>query len=129
MLRALLLVASILAASTCAASQINPISLAELQTRADFVVMAKVTKVEAMGDADTVSIRVSSYLKGKHDAAEFTFTLVTRGGIKDFDPAVKVGDTGVFFLKALDEKGAVGKAYWGSIALFPKNHFGEPDKK
>ncbi len=116
-------------ACTSAASQINPISLAELESRATHIVLAKVTKVEAMGNQDNVSIEVSSFLKGQSDEKTFTFALITRGGIKDFDPQLKVGDAGVFFLKANDLDRNLAKAYWGSMAIFPRNYFDQPDKK
>jgi hypothetical protein len=119
-----LLVLLMLATTTTVfASEIARITLAELQAKADIVVMAKVTKVVAEGDADHVTIKVDSFLKGNGLQNVYTFTLVTRGGLKDFDPAVKKGDSGVFFLKSAIQEGGVEKAYWGSIAIFPKNHF------
>ena len=108
--------------TACAASQISAITMTELESRATHIVLAKVTKVVASGDADKVSIEVTSFLKGQSDAKSFTFTLVTRGGIKDFGPQLKVGDAGVFFLKQ-QEGGTLTKAYWGSMAIFPRNYF------
>jgi len=112
---------------TCAtisfASKIRRITLAELQAKADLIVMAKVTKVVAEGDIDHVTVKVDSYLKGKSPQTVYTFTLVTRGGLKDFDPSLKKGDSGVFFLKPRKLEGQVEKAYWGGVATFPKNHF------
>ena len=109
--------------TTVFASKITRITLAELQAKANIVVMAKVTKVVAEGDADHVTIKVDSYLKGNGPQNVYMFTLVTRGGLKDFDPVVKEGDSGVFFLKSKIQEGGVEKAYWGGIAIFPKNHF------
>ena len=63
------------------------------------------------------------YLKGKSSQKVYTFNLVTRGGLKDFDPSLKKGDTGVFFLKLREQEGQVEKTYWGSVATFQKNHF------
>ena len=105
------------------ASEIVRITLAELQAKADIVVLAKVTKVVAEGDADHVTIKVDSFLKGKGPRNIYTFTLVTRGGLKDFDPSIKEGDSGVFFLKPMAQEGEVEKAYWGGVAVFPKNNF------
>ena len=68
-------------------------------------------------------------LKGKSPQTVYTFTLVTRGGLNDFDPALKKGDSGVFFLKLRKQEGEVEKAYWGSVATFPKNHFDLTEKK
>lgn len=110
-------------ATTSFASDIAFITLAELQTKADIVVMAQVTEVVAQGDADQVTIKIDSYLKGNSPQAVYTFTLVTRGGLKDFDPSLKKGDSGVFFLKLKEQEGKVEKAYWGGVAVFPKNHF------
>ena len=119
----LLVLLMLAAAMTGSASQIKRITLAELQAKAGIVVMAKVTKVVAEGDADHVTIKVDSYLKGNGPQPVYTFTLVTRGGLKDFDPTVKEGDSGVFFLKSKMPEGGVEKAYWGGIAIFPKDNF------
>ena len=110
-------------AITSFASSINRITLAELQLKADLIVMGKVTKLVEEGNQDHVTIQVDSYLKGKSKQKVYTFTLITRGGLKDFDPSLKKGDSGVFFLKQQCRSGAIEKAYWGSIALFPKDHF------
>jgi hypothetical protein len=121
-------VALVLAPPPLIASQITPIKLTDLETRASHIVLGKMTKVVESGNEDTVTVEVATLLKGKSDQESFTFTLVTRGGIKDFDPAVKVAASGVFFLKEQDAPGAaagsnVTKAYWGSVATFPKDHF------
>jgi len=105
------------------ASQINRITLSELHAKADLIVMAEVTKLVEEGNLDHVTIKADLYLKGKSPQTVYTFTLVTRGGLKDFDPSLKEGDTGVFFLKLRKQKGQVEKAYWGSVATFQKNHF------
>lgn len=112
----------ILAASGFA-SEIGLITLSELQAKADLIVMAEVMQVVEQKDQDQVTIQVESCLKGGGSETAYTFTLVTRGGLKDFDPALKKGDTGVFFLKRQKKKGQVEKAYWGSVAVFVKNHF------
>jgi hypothetical protein len=105
----------------CFPSEIIKISLSELQEKADLIVLAKVINVEQDMDKDKITIKIDSALKGKIKEKELSFTLVTRGGLKDFDPALKKGDTGVFFLKKKEAK--VEKAYWGSIATFQKNNF------
>jgi hypothetical protein len=105
------------------ASQINRISLSELHSKSDLVVMAQVTEVVKEANQDHVTIQVDSYLKGSNPQKIYTLTLKTRGGLKDFDPSLKKGDTGVFFLKLKEKKGQVEKAYWGSVAIFQKNHF------
>ena len=107
--------------SYCFASEIIRISLSELQEKANLIVLAKVIKVEQDMDRDKVTIKIDSFLKGEIKEKELSFTLITRGGLKDLDPALKKGDTGVFFLKTKGAK--VEKAYWGSIATFQKNNF------
>ena len=106
------------------ASQIQTITLPELYEKADLIVMAEVIQVDKETERDRVTIAADCFLKGKSPETVFTFTLVTRGGLKDFDPCLQKGDTGVFFLKNGQAQGQVEKAYWGSIAVFPKNHFG-----
>lgn len=78
------------------ASQINRITLSALHAKVDLIVMAEVTKLIADGNQDHVTIKADLYLKGKSPQTVYTFTLVTRGGLKDFDPSLKKGDTGVF---------------------------------
>jgi hypothetical protein len=121
------LVASLLAVAALSipavASQIDPITLKELESRATHVVLGKVTKVEENRNEDIVTVEVAAFLKGKSEAKSYKFRLVTRGGLKDFDPAVKVGASGVFFLKEQEGTENATKAYWGSIATFPKDHF------
>jgi len=116
-------------ASVSFASQINRITLSELHAKADLIMMAEVTKIVEEGNHDHVTIKADLYLKGKSPQTVYTFTLVTRGGLKDFDPSLKKGDTGVFFLKLREQEGQVEKAYWGSVATFQKNLFDLTEKK
>ncbi len=109
-------------------SQFKKITLSELHSKSDLIVMAEVAKVVEDGNRDHVAIRADVFLKGKNSQTVFTFTLVTRGGLKDFDPALKKGDTGIFFLKFGNKPGQVEKVYWGSIATFQENHFKLTDK-
>lgn len=111
------------------ASEIDRITLSELHEKADLIVMAGVMQVVEEGNQDQVTIKVELYLKGNSPETVYTFTLVTRGGLKDFDPALKKGDTGVFFLKRGKKKGEVEKAYWGSVAVFPKSNFDLSEEK
>lgn len=104
-------------------SQIARISLANLENKADLIVLAEVLDVTQKQNSDIVTIQVDSYLKGSNSKNIYSFSLITRGGLKDFDPALKKGQTGVFFLKNKEQTTNVEKAYWGSIAIFPKNNF------
>ncbi|MDO9577214.1 MAG: hypothetical protein Q7J16_04965 [Candidatus Cloacimonadales bacterium] len=109
--------------SIASTSEISKITLSELQEKADLIVLAKVIELEIYRDQDQVTIQVDSFLKGESDKSVFTFTLISRGGLKDFDPALNTGDTGVFFLKLKEKEGEFEKAYWGSIAIFDKDNF------
>jgi hypothetical protein len=97
--------------------------LAELQSKADFIVLAKVVNIEKDKNVDRITIQVDSFLKGKSRQTVYTFTLVSRGVLKYFDPVLQNGDTGVFFLKLNRFTGRMEKAYWGSVAIFSKSHF------
>lgn len=109
---------------TSEASDISRITLSDLESRSELIVMAKVIALEKEGNRDRVTIRIASSLKGdRPPEGDITFYLVTRGGLKDFDPSLREGDTGVFFLKRGRREGEYEKAYWGSIATFRKNHF------
>jgi hypothetical protein len=110
-------------ASTGFSSQIKKIPLSSLKDRADIIVIAEVIIVDEEQHYDNVTIKVDSFLKGQSPQTIYTFTLITRGDLKDFDPHLKKGDTGVFFLKQRKQTGQVEKAYWGSVAIFQKNHF------
>lgn len=110
-------------AATGLSSQIKKIPLSSLKDRADIIVIAEVIIVDEEQNFDNVTIKVDSFLKGQSPQTIYTFTLTTRGGVKDFDPHLKKGDTGVFFLKQRGQTGQVEKAYWGSVAIFQKNHF------
>jgi len=105
------------------ASQISRITLSELHATADLIVLGEVIKLVQDGNRDHVTIEPELYLKGRGSERAYTFILISRGGLKDFDPTLKKGDTGVFFLKLGEADGQAEKAYWGSVATFRKNHF------
>ncbi len=110
-------------ASVVSASDIALLPLKELPAKANMIVLGEVLRVVPQNNEnlDTVTIRIHAVLKGEVTGPEATFVLSTRGGLKDFDPQLKPGDMGVFFLDHHD--GAFNKAAWGSIALFTKNNF------
>ena len=103
--------------------KIERITLAQLQSKAQLILLAKVVAIEKDRNVDRITIEVDSCLKGKSEQSFYTFTLVTRGPLKNFDSVLKRGDTGVFFLKSNSFTGRMEKAYWGSVALFEKSHF------
>lgn len=110
-------------ASAAPASDIALLPLKELPAKANLIVLGEVLGIVPQNNEnlDTVTIRIHAVLKGEVKLPEATFVLSTRGGLKDFDPQVKPGDMGVFFLD--HQNGAFKKAYWGGIALFTKNNF------
>ncbi len=104
------------------ATGISLMPLKDLHSKSQIIVLGQVEKVVQNGYYDTVTIKVSSYLKGeKYNDSTFTFNLITRSHLKDFDPELKKNQTGVFFLNRKDDKTV--KAYWGSIAIFNKPNF------
>ncbi len=123
----LLLVCTILIALPACASSIARLPLRELPDCSDAIILGEVIEVAEQNNAnlDDLSIRVHSVIKGEIASPVIRLTLSTRGGIKDFDPRLKIGDTGVFFLK--QQNGNFSKAYWGSIATFAKPNFSTND--
>ncbi len=103
------------------ASVIVRLDLKELPNISEYIVLGKVISISPEGNRDAVTIKIATQLKGNLQREEVTFMLTTRGGLKDFDPQLVIGDTGVFFLS--ESNGKIKKAYWGSIAVFNKNNF------
>ncbi|MEK7232865.1 MAG: hypothetical protein AAB268_03545 [Elusimicrobiota bacterium] len=114
----LIIVAS--AAFVCA-SQILRLPLKELPAKSNIIVIGEVVKVVPSKETDDVTIKIAAVLKGQMKDNKATFILSTHGGLKDFDPQLKVGNKGVFFL--VRNNNTFEKAYWGSIAIFPKDNF------
>jgi len=121
-----LLPVSVLVVLVCGAgafgSEIKQMELAELSDSAEVVILAQVVKVTKISaEVDETTIKVGAVLKGKLGTGNLKIVLTTRG-VKGFDPTVKVGDTGVFFLKDV-KKEAAKPAYPGSVAVFSKPNF------
>ena len=109
------------------ASQLVQMELANLSTIAQGAALAKVlTVTKKSDDTDEAAIKIVSVLKGNIRPSQLTIELKTRG-VKDFDPSLKPGDMGVFFLKEISQSTAK-LAYAGSVALFPKPNFKVSDK-
>jgi hypothetical protein len=124
----LIAVVAILFGTLAYASQIRQLELAELPSRSHVIVLAKILRVDKISldsrvptPDDKVTIKVASALKGSIKQDEVEVLLQPRG-VKDFDPTLKVGDTGVFFLREVGELEAK-LAYWGSVAIFQKPNF------
>ncbi len=105
------------------ASSIAQLPLCELPQSSDAIILGEVIDVVEQNNdnLDDLTIRIHAVLKGEIASSAIKLTLSTRGGLKDFDPRLKAGDTGVFFLK--QQNGNFSKAYWGSIATFAKQNF------
>lgn len=104
------------------ASEIYLLPLKELPAKSNIIVLGEVVRVVPSQETlDRVTINIAAVLKGELKDNEATFILSTRGGLKDFDPQLRVGNKGVFFLTK--NNNTFEKAYWGSIALFPKDNF------
>ncbi|MBO0700801.1 MAG: hypothetical protein J2P46_20570 [Zavarzinella sp.] len=102
------------------ASQINPLDLSALAGKAEAIVLGQVEGVKRLdADRDEITVRIADVLKGKTADKTVTFPITCRGGLKDFDPELKVGDKGLFFLQAIEE-GKSRLAFFGSVAIFPK---------
>lgn len=108
--------------SPSVASRVNPMNLETLYKTSDVIVLASVSKVVTLKYRDRVTIKVGAYLKSEAKEQSYTLTLTPRG-LTGFDPVLKQGDVGVFFLKINPESGQVMTTHWGSIAMLPKPHF------
>ena len=103
------------------ASTLGKIEISELEGKSDLVVLAKVVNVVSDTALDKATIKILSVLKGKPDHNEIIVLLQVRGGLKEFDPEIQVGDFGVFFLKKGSEY--YRTPHGGSIAIFKKRNF------
>ena len=117
---------AVFAVTPAAASEVAQLELADLPGRAEAIVLAKVVKVQkqpaqASSPGQAVTIKTAAVLKGSVKQTDTELVLQT-SGVKDFDPELKVGDMGVFFLREV--AGTQAKpAYRGSVAIFPKANF------
>ena len=107
------------------ASEIVQITLEDLYEKSELIVMGEVINIKKDKNNDYVTIRIDVILKGECSSQTVEFMITSRGGLKDFDPELEIGQNGVFFLKNNGEKG-FAKAYWGSMAIFEKNSFCRP---
>jgi hypothetical protein len=106
--------------SNARATQFSPLDLSALAGKAEVIVVGNVEGVKRLDDSrDEVTIRIADVLKGKAAGKTVTFPVTCRGGLKDFDPELKVGDKGVFFLRPIED-GKSRLAFFGSVAIFAK---------
>ena len=89
------------------ASQISGLPISELYSKSNIVVVGSVLRMVKQDQySDVVEIQINSFIKGAIRQRETTqrFTLRLRNkGVKDFDPTLKEGDMGVFFLESIEE--------------------------
>lgn len=111
---------SLLLVSRSGASQINPLNLSALGGKAEVIVLGHVEGVTRLDEArGEITVRIADVLKGKAAGKTVTFPITCRGGLKDFDPELKVGDKGVFFLQPIEDRKS-RLAFFGSVAIFAK---------
>ena len=110
------------------ASQINRLDVQDLEKQSEAIVLAEVVDVAALAlddrrpiPFDSVKVKIGAILKGRVESKTLLLTLQPRG-VKDFDPSLRVGEKGVFFLK--DLCGTQAKlTFFGSAAVFGKDNF------
>ena len=109
--------------SVAYASKIKRLNFTELSTSSKFIVLGHVEKIVKSDEtSDTVRIQIVEVLKGKLHIPGYFDLCLRNKGVKDFDPILKVGDKGVFFLSEIE--GTEGSlAYWGSIGIFQKDNY------
>jgi len=112
------------------ASQIEPLDLTTLNGQSTLVITGYVTGVRHMHSGrglyeDTVTVRVTGVLRGKH--AGQSLKLRVRQGLVFFDRPLSTGDSGVFFLKTTEDE-RFDAAYPGSFALFQNGAVKDPRK-
>jgi hypothetical protein len=119
---------TLLLVSTASASEINPLDLSALAGKAEVIVVGHVEGVKRLDDSrDEVTVRIADVLKGNVTGKTVTFPITCRGGLKDFDPELKVGNKGVFFLQGVEE-GKSRLAFFGSVAIFAKGENFKADR-
>ena len=103
------------------ASSLPRITATELQSKSDLIVIGTVLSVSPLKEVlDEVVISVDSLLKGDTPEKKISIILQVRGGLKDWDPQLKAGQSGVFFLKR--DGDYFRPAHGGSISIFEKSY-------
>ena len=99
------------------ATILPPLALSELSDKSQLIVLAHVTSVKPEPTIDRVRIEITDFLKGNSSSKTINLVLYVRGGLREFDPILKVNDIGVFYLRKQSEN-LYTTAYGGSIAVF-----------
>ena len=105
------------------ASQISRLSLQQLASSSQYVVLGQIEKIIASDEwSDTVKVKVEAIIKGGFHSTGYLEIKLSNRGAKDFDPILSPGENAVFFLKEVKGWQAT-LANPGSIATFPKDNF------
>ena len=122
----LLMLFSLVEVST--ASRLQSSKLSELQEKSDIIVVAKiisVTPVSLLGRVDKsydeVTLVITNLFKGDSESMKINIITEPRG-VRGFDPALKSGQSGVFFLKKTEKFGYRLTSY-GSASIFERGNF------
>ena len=131
-LRAYLLCAIALFSISAFGAQNLPTDFADVSKHSELIITAKVVKVVPMKFGredipyDELTIQVASILKGK--LKDMSVKIVTEPrGMRDFDPLLKVGESGVFFL-IKDYKFGYRLTARGAVAIFTRGNFALKDE-
>lgn len=111
---------ALLTATSLAATSIPPLDLTTLDAQSTLVVCGYVVKVTTIQDKNGIfeqhaTLRVASVLRGTITAR--TIRVRMRTGLVFFDRMLVKGDSGVFYLKRV-QNDLFEAAYPGSFALF-----------
>lgn len=109
-------------------SQLLPTNLSDIGARSELIVVAKVVEVRAVvlnerldKPYDEVTLMVATVLKGQLKDSKLKIITEPRG-MRDFDPALEVGQSGVFFLVNTEGSGFRLTAS-GAAAIFDRGNF------
>ncbi len=117
-----LLLTILLSSGLSFASSISQIPLEEMEQKSEYIILGKVVTLKSLDNRDEVTIEIRRIIKGTELSKKtVSFWLTSRGGLKDFDPQLKIGNSVVAFLN--EENGKFMKAYWGSVSVFTKPNF------
>ena len=113
--------------SYLSASKIPRITSDELVKKSELIIIGTVLEVVPHQEVlDKVKVRINSFIKGENKSTHIIVTLQVRGGLKDWDPTLKPGDMGVFFLRKSGD--SYRAAHGGSISVFEKSYLDSKKK-
>ena len=132
-IRAFVLCALTLFSDSAFGAQNLHTDFADVSKLSELIITAIVVKVVPMKFGredipyDELTLKVASTLKG--ELKDMSVKIVTEPrGMRDFDPLLKVGESGVFFL-IKDDKFGYRFAARGAVAIFTRGNFVLKDDK